>query len=189
MAISSGAERGNANNNNNQGSLQTSGPEFICIGKIHRAHGIKGDVVMDPMTDFPERIRRGKIVYLGDGHLPLTVARVRQKPPLLLVGFKEIEDETQASEFRNTFVYVKASDLPKLPEGEYYFHQLIGLDAVNLNDERVGTLSEILETGANDVYVIRKDDGSEELVPDVPQYIRRIDIKNHIIKIDFPEWI
>ena len=50
-------------------------------------------------------------------------------------------------------------------------------------------LSEILETGANDVYVIRKNDGSEELVPDVPQFIRQIDIDNHFIKIDFPEWI
>ena len=144
---------------------------------------------MDPMTDFPERIRRGKTVYIGDAHQPLTIARVRQKPPYLLVGFKEIEDETQAAEFRNTYVYVKTSDLPKLPEGEYYFHQLIGLDAVNLAGERIGKLTEILETGANDVYVIQKDDGSEELVPDVPQYIQQIDIGNHLIKIDFPEWI
>ena len=126
---------------------------------------------------------------MGENHLPLTVARVRQKPPFLLVGFKEIEDETQASEFRNTYLYVKTSDLPKLPEGEYYFLQLIGLNAVNINDEKIGILSEILETGANDVYVIRKDDGSEELVPDVPQFIRQIDIDNHFIKIDFPEWI
>ena len=188
MAMSSSAERGNANNNN-QGSLETSGPEFICIGKVHRAHGIKGDVILDPMTDFPERIRRGKTVYMGEVHLPLTVARVRQKPPFLLVGFKEIEDETKASEFRNTYLYVKTSDLPKLPEGEYYFHQLIGLDALNMNDEKIGTLSEILETGANDVYVIRINDGSEELVPDVPQFIRQIDIEKHYIKIDFPEWI
>ena len=89
----------------------------------------------------------------------------------------------------NTYLYVKASDLPKLPEGEYYFHQLIGLNALNMNDEKIGVLSEILETGANDVYVIRKDDGSEELVPDVPQFIRLIDVDNHIIKIDFPEWV
>ena len=100
MAKTSGAERGNANNLNNQGSLQTSGPEFICIGKIHRAHGIQGDVVLDPMTDFPERIRRGKSVYIGETHIPVTVARVRQKPPFLLVGFKGIENETKASEFR-----------------------------------------------------------------------------------------
>ena len=189
MAKTSGAERGNANNLNNQGSLQTSGPEFICIGKIHRAHGIRGDVVLNPMTDFPERIRRGKSVYVGENHTPLTVARVRQKPPFLLVGFKEIEDETKASEFRNTYVYVKTSDLPELPEGEYYFHQLIGLNVVNKEDKPVGILADILETGANDVYVVRKNDGSEELVPDVPQYILQIDIQNHCIKIDFPEWI
>ena len=189
MAMTSGAERGNANQTNNQGSLLTSEPEFICIGKIHRTHGFKGDVVLDPMTDFPERIRRGKTVYVGEEHLPLTIARVREKAPFLLVGFKEIEDETAAAAFRNTYVYVRTADLPKLPDGEYYFHQLIGLEAVNMNGEHIGTLTEILETGANDVYVIRKDDGTEELVPDVPQYICQIDVPNHVIKIDFPEWI
>lgn len=189
MAMTSGAERGNANQMNNQGSLQTSEPEFICIGKIHRAHGIRGDVVMDPMTDFPERIRRGKTVYVGDSYQALTIARVRDKAPYLLIGFKEIEDETAASAFRNTYVFVKTADLPKLPDGEYYFHQLIGLEAISVNGEHVGILSEILETGANDVYVIKKDDGTEELVPDVPQFIRLIDVDKHIIQIDFPDWI
>ena len=79
--MSSGAERGSENHNNNQGSLQSSEPEFICIGKIHRAHGIRGDVILDPMTDFPERIRRGKTVYAGEDHTPLTIARVREKAP------------------------------------------------------------------------------------------------------------
>lgn len=189
MNMTSGAERGNSNLSNNQGSLQTSEPEFICIGKIHRAHGIRGDVILDPMTDFPERIRRGKVVYAGPQHQKLTVVRVREKAPFLLVGFAELEDETAAGTLRNQYVYVKASDLPKLPEGEYYFHELIGLEAVNMADEHVGTLTEILETGANDVYVIRKDDGTEELVPDVPQFIQNIDISAHRIKIDFPEWL
>ena len=169
MNMTSGAERGTADHNNNQGSLENSEPVFICIGKIHRAHGIKGDVILDPMTDFPERIRRGKSVYAGETHQPLTVDRVRSKPPFLLVGFKEISDETAAS--------------------EYYFHELIGLEAVNLRNEHVGTLTEILETGANDVYVIRRDDGTEELVPDIPQYIRNICIPEHRIQIDFPEWL
>lgn len=186
--ISSGAERGKANQNK-QGSLPDSGPEFICIGKIHRAHGIKGDVILDPMTDFPERIRRGKTVYAGEDHTALTVSRVREKPPYLLVGFKEIEDETAASEFRNQYLYVRTEDLPPLPEGEYYFHQLIGLDAVNAEGTKIGVLAEILETGANDVYVIRKSDGTEELVPDVPQFIQKIDISAHTITINFPEWI
>ncbi len=189
MNMTSGAERGKANHSNNQGSLQTSEPEFICIGKIHRAHGIKGDVILDPMTDFPERIRRGKVVYAGPQHQMLTIARVREKPPYLLVGFNELADETAASEYRNQFLYVKASDLPKLPEGEYYFHELIGLGAVNMAEEHVGILTEILETGANDVYVITRDDGTEELVPDIPEFIRDIDIASHRIRIDFPEWL
>ena len=189
MNMSSSAERGSAYFNQNQGSLQSSEPVFICIGKIHRAHGIRGDVILDPMTDFPERIRRGKIVYAGEDHVPLTVSRVRDKAPYLLVGFKELTDETAASEFRNRFVYVKASDLPKLPEGEYYFHELIGLDAVTPDGAYAGVLTDILETGANDVYVIRKDDGTEELVPDIPQCIRKIDISAHQIVIDFPEWL
>lgn len=189
MTMTSGAERGNADNNNKKGSLPDSEPEFICIGKIHRSHGIKGDVILDPMTDFPERFRRGRTVYAGDDHIELTITRVREKAPFLLVGFKELEDETKASEFRNQFVYVRTADLPPLPDGEYYFHQLIGLEARDISGTRVGTLSEILETGANDVYVIRKEDGTEELIPDIPQCIKNIDIINHIITIDFPEWI
>ena len=187
--MNSGAERGKVDRTNQSGSLQISGPEFICIGKIHRAHGIRGDVVLNPMTDFPERIRRGKVIYAGEEHIPLTVSRVREKPPYLLVGFKEIQDETAASNFRNHFVYVRTDDLPELPEGEYYFHQLIGLEAVTPDGSHVGVLSEILETGANDVYVIKKDDGAEELVPDVPQFIREIRVADHRIVIDFPEWV
>ncbi len=186
--MTSSAERGKANQNK-QGSLQNSGPEFICIGKIHRAHGIRGDVILDPMTDFPERIRRGKIVYVGEDHKALTVCRVREKPPYLLVGFSEIGDETAASEFRNQYMYVRTADLPPLPEGEYYFHELIGLDAVGADGQNIGVLSEILETGANDVYVIRKPDGTEELIPDIPQFILKIDIEAHTITINLPEWI
>ena len=78
--MTSGAERGKVDRTNPSGSLQNSGPEFICIGKIHRAHGIKGDVVLNPLTDFPERIRRGKVVYAGEEHLPLTITGSSSSP-------------------------------------------------------------------------------------------------------------
>lgn len=144
---------------------------------------------MDPMTDFPERIRSGKTLYAGENHEKLTVARVRQKPPYLLVGFKEMTDEVQAAVLRNVFVYVRSDELPPLPEGEYYFHQLIGLEALDKDGNHVGVLYDIMETGANDVYIVRKDDGQEELIPDVPQFILGIDMDHRQIRIDFPEWI
>lgn len=187
--MDSGTERDNKVTSDKKGSPVTGGPEFICIGKIHRAHGIRGDVVFNPMTDFPERIRRGKTIYVGDEHLPLTIAHVSEKPPYLLVGFKEISDETAASQLRNRFAYVKTDELPPLPEGEYYFHQLIGLEAVDQAGSHIGVLADILETGANDVYVIRKDDESEELIPDIPQFILGIDLEEKKITVVLPEWI
>ena len=174
---------------NQKGSSVQDGPEFICIGKIHRSHGIHGDVVFNPMTDFPERIRRGKVVYAGEDHLPLKISTVRAKPPYLLLAFEELSDETQAAAYRNQFVYVKASELPPLPEGEYYFHQLIGLTAVDQQGKILGFVKDILETGSKDVYVVQKVDGGEELIPDVPEYILKINIPDKSIVVRLPEWM
>lgn len=172
-----------------QGSPDTGEPGFVCIGKIHRTHGIEGTVVLNPMTDFPERIRSGKKVFAGLDHRPLTIVSVGQKPPYLLVRFAEFTNETEAAELRNTFLFVPIADLPPLPHGEYYFHQLIGLEAVNEAQEHVGTLKEILETGANDVYVILRDEGTEELVPAIPQYIKEVRLSEKKIILNLPEWL
>ena len=75
-----------------------------------------------------------------------------------------------------------------MPEGRYYIADLIGL-SVMTEDGVFGTISDVFQTGANDVYVIRRDAGEEELVPDIPQFIRNIDITAHRIQIDFPEWL
>lgn len=169
------------------GSPHNGEPEFVCVGKIHRSHGLDGSVVLNPMTDFPERIRPGKKLLAGNEKRELTVCAVRTKPPYLLVRFDGIQDETAASELRNTFVFVSVDSLPKLPEGEYYFHQLIGLTAVNDDGEPFGRLEDILETGANDVYVIRFPDGSEKLIADIPANIGKIDIDAGTILVRIPE--
>lgn len=169
------------------GSSINDEPEFVCVGKIHRAHGIEGEVVLKPMTDFPERIRRGKTLFVGEPKRPLTVRTVRQKPPYLLVRFFEIESLEEANDFRNQFVFVPIAELPPLPDGEYYFHQLIGLDAVDERGEAVGVLSEILETGANDVYVLRAGDGSEKLIAAIPENVLRVDLSARTIWVHVPE--
>lgn len=169
------------------GSPQNGEPEFVCVGKIHRSHGLDGSVVLNPMTDFPERIRPGKKLLAGDEKRELTIRAVRTKPPYLLVRFDEIQDAEAASELRNTFVYVSVASLPKLPEGEYYFHQLIGLTAVSEDGTPLGRLEDILETGANDVYVIRLHDGSEKLVADIPANIGKVDINAGTMIVRIPE--
>ncbi len=169
------------------GSSQNGEPEFVCVGKIHRPHGIEGAVVFNPTTDFPERIRRGKVLFVGDAKTPLTVRNVRQKPPYLLISFDDINDESEAGRYRNQFVFVPVSSLPPLPPGEYYFHQLIGLEAVDESGSHLGFLSEIIETGANDVYLIKLDDETEKLVADIPENILKIDVNDHKIVLKLPE--
>lgn len=177
------------NNKIEKGSPKDDEPVFICIGKIHRTHGIHGDVVLSPMTDFPERIRAGRVIYIGEAHRPAKITRVRQQPPSLLIGISDYNDEVEAAELRNTYIYVRSDELPKLPEGEYYFHQLLGCTAIDPEGKSHGIITEILETGANNVYVIKKSDGQEELVPAVPEYVMSISIPRKEILIKFPEWV
>lgn len=172
-----------------KGSSMPDEPHFVCIGKIHRSHGIQGEVVFLPLTDFPERIRRGKRVYISEEHIPAVIQSVRKKPPFLLIHFDLFSDERQTEWTKNKFVYVSVQDLPELPAGEYYFHQLIGLDVVSPDQVHVGILREILETGANDVYVIQRDNGKEELIPAIPQFVKKILIDEKKIIIEMPEWI
>ncbi len=179
----------NKQDNAFQGSSSNGEPGFVCIGKIHRSHGILGDVVFNPMTDFPERIRGGKEVFLGQDHLPAVIQSVRQKPPFLLVRFENYHNEVEAESLRNKLVFVRVQDLPDLSAGEYYFHQLIGLEAVTPDYSHIGILKEILETGANDVYIILRDNGQEELVPAIPDFIREVLLAEKKIIINMPEWL
>lgn len=178
----------NLGNNVEADSSFEDGSAFVCIGKIHRSHGIHGEVIFRPLTDFPERIQAGKTVFIGKDYKESRIQQVRQKPPFLLIKFQQYQDEIEVSALVNTLVYVRKESLPELPEGEYYFHQLIGLDVVNEQDERIGKLKEILETGANDVYVIAKKDGSEELIAAIPQVVVRIDLIARKIIIRPPDW-
>ncbi len=175
-------------NTKEKGSPNTDEPEFICIGKVHRAHGLEGAVVFNPMTDFPERMRRGRKVYLGDARQVLHIATVRTKPPYLLLQFKEITTPEEASEMTNQYLFVHLSELPPLPEGRYYFHELIGLDAVDLDGNRIGKVADVFATGANDVYVIQPDEGAEILAAGIPEVIREVLLDKKAIIMNLPDW-
>ena len=85
--------------------------------------------------------------------------------------------------FRNQWVYVKAADVPPLPEGQYYKYELIGLDVVDDQGNALGKLNEILETGANDVYVVKNESGKEILLPAIPPVILDVDMGQRVMKV------
>jgi 16S rRNA processing protein RimM len=168
---------------NDPGSPTSGEPEFLVIGKLGRPHGIHGEILMVVYTDFPERIQPGVTFYVGPRFQAMKLLKHRPHTRGLLVKFESYHVREEAAELRNQLVHVRTSDRPPLEQGEYYHHQLLGLEVVEENDQPLGTLSSIIETGANEVYVVRDQKGAEILVPAIDSVILDIDLDRKQIRI------
>jgi 16S rRNA processing protein RimM len=161
----------------------TGEPVYLVIGYLRRPHGVSGEIIMDLHTDFPERIKSGRKVLIGEKHQPNTLDSVRVHGNGLLVRLQDVNTPEDAGKYRNQWVYVKASEVPPLPEGQHYQYEMIDLDVVDDNGNLLGKLVEILETGANDVYVVRNDSGKEILLPAIPSVILNVDMNQRSMKV------
>jgi 16S rRNA processing protein RimM len=158
-------------------------PVYLVIGYLRRSHGVRGEIIMDLHTDFPQRIRSGRKVLVGEKHKPLTIDTIRPHNNGLLISFRGIETPEDASKLRNQWVYVEAKQVPPLPEGQHYKYELIDLDVMDENGNPLGKLVEILETGANDVYVVRDDSGKEILLPAISSVILHLNMDQRTLKV------
>lgn len=173
---------------NETGSPGEGEPLFLVVGKLRRPHGIYGEILMDVLTDFPERLLPGKLVLVGEVHQSFEIVNLRRHDPELLITFDGIDSREEAGEYRNQLVYVKADALPKLPEGEFYHHELVGLRVDNESGEELGVLEQVLVTGANDVYVVRTADGEELLLPAIHDVVLEIDPENGKMVVRPMDW-
>ena len=156
---------------------------YLAIGFLRRPHGISGEIIMDLHTDFPERIKAGRKVYVGGKYESLKIDSVRAHGNGMLIRLQGCDSPETAGRFRNQWVYVKSTEVPALPAGKVYKHELLGLTVTADTGETLGVLDEILETGANDVYVIKKESGSEILLPAIPDVILETDMNDRVMKV------
>ena len=162
-------------------------PVYLAIGFLRRPHGVTGEIIMDLHTDFPERIKSGRKVYLGEKHEVGTIGTVRQHGNGLLVRIKGFDTPEAAGRFRNQWVYVQSKEVPPLPEGQHYKYELVDLEVVDDDGNKLGILAEIIETGANDVYVVKSESGKEILLPAIPSVILDIDMNARLMKVHLLE--
>ena len=158
-------------------------PEYLTVGFLRRPHGLQGEINMDLHTDFPERMKSGRKLFVGEQHQPVIIASVRPHQSGLLVKFKGIETPEDAGLFRNQWVYIQAKDASPLPDGQLYRHELIGFKVVDESDNALGELTDILETGANDVYVVKDQEGREILLPAIPSVILELDAAHRLMRV------
>jgi 16S rRNA processing protein RimM len=162
-------------------------PVYLAIGFLRRAHGVRGEIILDLHTDFPERLRNGRKLFVGEELRPVTLSGARPHAKGILVKFKGIETPEDVGQFRNQWVYVKATDVPSLPEGKLYQHELFGFEVIDESGNSLGTLAEIIETGANDVYVVRDESGKEILLPAIPSVVLETDPARRVMRVHLLE--
>ena len=162
-------------------------PAFLLVGILHRPHGVRGEMIMSVQTDFPERLKPGTVLYMGVEHQPVTIQSLRHHNRGHLVALEGYESREAVAPLRNYELFVRAADVPPLPEGEYYLHQIIGLKVVSDDGQDLGMVAEWIETGANGVYVVRDEEGNEVLLPDIDEVVLKIDLDNQQMTVHLLE--
>jgi 16S rRNA processing protein RimM len=152
---------------------QGNGPSFLAVAKVRRPFGVKGELLLKILTDFPKRLMQQERLYVGEEKTFYGVESIRRHGREWLLRLEGIADRDAAERLRGGILYSRLDDLPPLPEGVYYLHQIEGLEVLTEAGENLGTVREVLKTGANDVYVVKGDSG-EILLPAIPQVIRAV---------------
>lgn len=122
-------------------------------------------------------------VFVGEQYQSKVFANRRPHAKGLLIRFDGVDTLDDAGLYRNTWVYVPAANRPELPKGEYYHHQLLGLNVITDEGQELGMLADIIETGANDVYIVRDADGNEVLLPAIPSVILDVKIADRQMQV------
>jgi len=147
--------------------------ETLAVGRIVRPHGVRGGLLLEPYSELVTMLSAGRRVFLGDARREATVSGLRRHGDRYLLELKGCASREDAEGLRSAEVRVAAEQVEALPPGTYFHWQILGLTVVTDQDEVLGQVTEILTTGANDVYVVRGD--REILLPATDEVVRRID--------------
>ena len=163
--------------------------EMIRIGLVSNCHGINGEMKVTPLTDDINRFKKLKRFYWeksADNYEELTCIAARTHQDYVLLRAEEINDRTQAEKIKGHYICVKTEDAIKLPEGRYFIFQLEGLTVIE-NGNIIGTLSEVLQPGANEVYVVKTPVGEEIYLPTIKSVVLDVNLDKGEMQVKIPE--
>lgn len=162
--------------------------EFLEVGKIVNTHGLKGEVKVIPWTDSPEDFEDIPYIYIRrkTNDEKLTVSNVKYQKNNLIVKFKEINSIDEAEKYKNMVIHADRNDLWELEEGVYYIADLIGLEVYDENG-KIGVLADVFNTGANDIYDVKREGKKNLLLPVIDDVVKNIDIENKRITVHVME--
>lgn len=159
--------------------------DLLQVGIITQTHGIRGEVKVFPTTDDAKRFKKLKEVLLDTGKekLTLEIEGVKFFKKLVILKFKGYDNINDIERYKGKSLYVTRENAVKLKKDEYFIADLIGLEVFDEEDKLLGVLTNVIETGANDVYAVELADGKELLLPAIKQCILAIDIETRRMKV------
>ena len=163
--------------------------DFFQVGIITATHGLKGEVKVFPTTDDVKRFKRLRDVILDTGkeRIGLEVESVKFFKQFAIVKFKGMDDISAVEKYRKASILVTRENAVRLKKDEYFIADLMGLKVRDESDAEIGVLRDVMETGANDVYVIDLTDGRELLLPAIKQCVLEVEPEKGFIKIHILE--
>lgn len=158
--------------------------KYLVVGTVLKPFGFRGEVKIQIITDYPKRLLKHKTVYIGPKATAYQVESARAHSAYILMKFVGYDTDTSVAKLRGDIVQIPVEDAAKLSKNQYYHHQIIGLQAVTTDGTPLGTITEILETGANDVYLVKTPDAKEILLPAIKSVIKKIDLASKSVTVE-----
>lgn len=160
------------------------------VGTIVNTHGIKGELRVIPITDFPEdRFKSGAKLYLKnkDQTLEFTVESSRPHKSFILLKLKGYDNINDVEKYVKSELFADGEEVSDLNEGEFLYKQIIGLTVVDKELGEVGKITEIMELGSNDVWVVKSPKYKEILLPYIDDVIKKVDLDNQVVEVEIPD--
>lgn len=151
---------------------------YLAVGQIIGVHGLRGEVKVESWTDYADRFAPGATMALGDDLEPLTVRTSREHKGHVLIAFTGIADRTEAETLRGEWLFVPEHAASALDENAYWVHEVIGLRVFLEDGTPLGVVADVLRTGANDVYAVRRKGADDLLLPATDEVVLAVDIAN-----------
>lgn len=162
---------------------------MLEAGKIVNTHGLRGEVKVVPWTDYPDDFENIEYVYVKKktGEEKLHISSIKYQKNNLIIKFAEIKDINEAELYKNLVLYVERDMLGELPEGVYYIADLLGSKIITTDGEEIGEIADVFNTGANDIYDVKREGKKNMLIPVIDEIVKNIDIEKKIITIEMME--
>lgn len=174
---------GSSRSSSDQEQSARQAPEHLVVGRVVRPHGVRGALVVEPDSQVIESLQVGSVVFLGDFERAFEIVNIRKHHKRFLITLEGIDDRNQAEQFRDLDVKLNYQESEPLREHEYYYWQILGMKVEDEEGEMLGEVVNIIETGANDVYIVESDSGKELLLPAIEEVILEVDLAAECMRV------